>query len=96
MENKIKELESDIRYLESENKSLESKIANKDDEIDELHDEISNLETEVDELKKGFHLEGIHANARMQSVIEEFFDNLNYIPVTEIENFVNTHKKIWN
>ena len=93
MENKIKELEAEIRDLESENKRLESKIDDKDNEIDELQDDIFENEKEIDQLKQGFHLELIHANVRTQSVIEELFDNLDYIPIAELEKFINNYKK---
>jgi predicted RNase H-like nuclease (RuvC/YqgF family) len=73
---------------------LKSEIKDKDDEIDTLEDGLIEKDKEISELSGGFHLEGLHTNIRTQSAIEELFDNLDYIPIDEIENFVNTHKKL--
>lgn len=87
-------MSDEIKGLKSEIKQLSGIISRQTDEIEELTDEISGLEERIDELQKDFSLEGIHANLRTQTAIEELFDNLDYIPITELETFVNTHKKI--
>jgi len=40
------------------------------------------------------NLKGSHDNIRTKDALQSIVDNLDYIPIDEIENFVNTHKKI--
>jgi len=80
MEQRISDLEKEVIDLERQLK-LEKAIS------ESLRDELDNPEPD-------FILEGVHANNRTQTAIEELFDNLDYIPIAEIENFINTHKKI--
>ena len=90
----IEKLEDEIKDFKVTIKYLEDKIEDLKDDKYNLENEIDDLEEEIEELKKGFHLEGLHANNRTQTAIEELFNNLDYIPIAEIENFINTHKKI--
>jgi predicted RNase H-like nuclease (RuvC/YqgF family) len=87
MSDKIKELELQIEELKRRNKIL-------DDENDDYQEEINDLEDKIYALQTGFHLEGVHANNRTQMAMEELFDNLDYIPIAELENFINTHKQL--
>lgn len=77
-----------IESLKLENLQLERDRVNAISFAQTLQDEIDVLEN------TNFILEGVNANNRTQMAMEELFDNLDYIPIAEIENFINTHKKI--
>lgn len=40
------------------------------------------------------NLKGIHDNIRTTSVMSELIDNLDYIPVEALEQFVNQYKQL--
>lgn len=72
-----------IQILQDENRKLSS-------EIDSLEDKIDSLESEVLEKEEcPYIVPKEHQNIRMESALEGLFNNLNYIPVSEIEKLVH-------
>ena len=72
-------------------KSDISRLAKKNEDLDE---EIECLEKQVEELESDspFILEGVHDNIVTKLTVENLFENLDHIPVAELESFINKYK----
>lgn len=79
--------ETEIRNLKSENARLSEKL-------DEAEKTIESMEEDVEEQERSnrFILEGIHDNITTEMVIESLFGNLDFIPIAELESFINKYK----
>ena len=87
-ENLFEEYEDEIKSLKDEISTLNEEVADLKYAEIEMRNEIAELSGE-----SHFELEGIHDNIVTEMVIESLFENLDHIPVTELESFINQHKK---
>ena len=79
--------ETEIRNLKSENTRLSEKLQEAEETIECLEEDI-----EKSEQDSRFILEGIHDNIATELVIKSLFENLDHIPISEIESFINKYK----
>lgn len=79
---------------EDEIRDLKSDINNLDEKNDDLRDDVRSLERQVEELEKDsrFTLDGMHDNIATELVIKSLFENLDHIPISELESFINKYK----
>ena len=79
---------------DDEIRDLKSEINSTEEKNDDLRDEVRSLEREVEELVQDsrFTLEGIHDNISTELVMESLFENLDHIPITQLESFINKYK----
>lgn len=67
---------------------LEQTIEDKDSEIEGLEEIVSDFESEPD----GYILEDHQNNLRTSTCLEELFENIDRIPIQELEELVNKYK----
>lgn len=87
-EQAFESLKEDIEDLRRDKDNLEERVRDLKDELTEAQNEIDGYESEP-----GFLLEGVHDNIITAGVIESLFENLDDIPVLELEKFINQYKK---
>lgn len=85
------EYEADIKEFEDDLKLANEQKDDLKDELEELQDRVLELETEV---PNAFHLEGFHNNIVTQSTIQQLFDNLDRIPIQDLQNFLNNYPQL--
>lgn len=86
----VEDLFDDLEMFEDEIDDLKDEIKDKKSEISDLEDEISELE---DKNPIEFDKQ-MHNNLRTQSVLEDLLNNIDYIPIAELEEFVTKHRKL--
>ena len=79
--------ETEIRNLKSENTRLQEKLDEADETIESLQEDIEKTEQD-----SRFVLEGIHDNISTELVMQSLFENLDHIPIPELESFINKYK----
>lgn len=79
--------ETEIRNLKSENTRLSEKLEEAEETIEFLEEDIEKTEQD-----SRFILEGIHDNIVTELVIKSLFENLDHIPISELESFINKYK----
>jgi len=79
--------ETEIRNLKSENSRLSDKLQEADETIECLEEDIEKTEQD-----SRFILEGIHDNITTSLAMENLFENLDHIPISELESFINKYK----
>lgn len=84
----LDESDTEIRNLKKENSNLSKKLEDAEETIECLEEDIKTTKQD-----SRFILEGIHDNIITEAVIESLFENLDHIPITELESFINQHKK---
>lgn len=73
-------------------KEQDVKIKRLEQKNELLKDENDDLQSAVDQLEGGsFKLEGHHANLTTQSAIEQLFNNLDRVPIQDLQNFLNQY-----
>lgn len=77
----------EIRYLERENENLKEENEELEDQIDDNQDEIADFQS-----RDIFQIQPHNQNIVMMSLLEEFFNNLDFIPKSEIESLINKYK----
>ena len=72
---------------------LIEKITSQKQEIDDQQEEINDLKGELDNLndKETFELTKLQNNLRTASCIQQLFDNLDRIPISELENLTEKY-----
>lgn len=88
--NSAADLLTKIGELEVISENLESKISEQNDEIEELEGELNDIEEDEDSFN--FELRKDQNNLRNISCLEELFENLDRIPINELEELVNKYK----
>ena len=89
------ELQKEVDSLKEDVKELEDQIESKDQEISDLEDEVDGLEEQVSELESNepFIIDGTpYDNLRGKMVFEKLFNNIDYLPIDELETLVQKHE----
>lgn len=76
---------------------LQDALESHEKEITKLNEENESLQGEIEELNEGLKIqipEGIHNNIRTMSCIESLINNLDYVPINELEQLVSKYAVI--
>lgn len=77
-----------IGYIDN----LESKIDNLENDKTDLKDEINILNSDLEDFDKSFQYpKGFNDNIVVVGVLESLFENLDRIPVSDLEDFINKY-----
>lgn len=90
----IEEVNSVFEEFEDKIEEIESDVKEKDEKIDNLKDEVGELEGVIEEIESlpKFNIDNeMHNNIRTVSCLESIFNNLDYIPIEELETIVKKY-----